>query len=75
MYISEDCSQPMKEEYLLTNKLEPTNEPYAIAKISGIKLCKGIIVNMVLNFYLLCQQIYMVKEIILTLNLLTYYQR
>ncbi len=36
-----DCSQPMKEEYLLTNKLEPTNEPYAIAKISGIKLCES----------------------------------
>ena len=32
--------QPMKEEYLLTGPLEPTNEPYAIAKISAIKLCK-----------------------------------
>ena len=31
--------QPMKEEYLLTNTLEPTNEPYAIAKIAGIKMC------------------------------------
>lgn len=31
--------QPMKEEYLLTGPLEPTNEPYAIAKIAGIKLC------------------------------------
>ncbi len=31
--------QPMKEEYLLTGELEPTNEPYAIAKIAGIKLC------------------------------------
>ena len=31
--------QPMKEEYLLTGLLEPTNEPYAIAKISGIKMC------------------------------------
>lgn len=31
--------QPMKEEYLLTGLLEPTNEPYAIAKIAGIKLC------------------------------------
>ena len=31
--------QPMKEEYLLTGKLEPTNEPYAIAKIAGIKMC------------------------------------
>lgn len=32
--------QPMKEEYLLTDSLEPTNEPYAIAKISAIKLCR-----------------------------------
>ena len=31
--------QPMKEEYLLTGLLEPTNEPYAIAKIAGIKMC------------------------------------
>ena len=33
--------QPMKEEYLLTGILEPTNEPYAIAKISGIKMCQA----------------------------------
>lgn len=33
--------QPLKEDYLLTNELEPTNEPYAIAKISGIKLCEA----------------------------------
>jgi GDP-L-fucose synthase len=33
--------QPMKEEYLLTGTLEPTNEPYAIAKIAGIKLCES----------------------------------
>lgn len=33
------CPQPMKEEYLLTGPLEPTNEAYAIAKISGIKMC------------------------------------
>lgn len=32
--------QPMKEEYLLTGVLEPTNEPYAVAKIAGIKLCR-----------------------------------
>ena len=36
-----NASQPMKEEELLTGKLEPTNEPYAIAKISGIKLCES----------------------------------
>ncbi|TWH45993.1 GDP-L-fucose synthase [Sporomusa sp. KB1] len=33
--------QPLKEEYLLTGELEPTNEPYAIAKIAGIKLCQS----------------------------------
>ncbi len=33
--------QPMKEEYLLTGELEPTNEAYAIAKISGIKMCEA----------------------------------
>lgn len=33
--------QPLKEEYLLTNTLEPTNEPYAIAKIAGIKMCEA----------------------------------
>jgi len=36
-----DCLQPIKEEYLLTGTLEPTNEPYAIAKIAGIKLCEN----------------------------------
>jgi len=36
-----DCPQPIKEEYLLTGPLEQTNEPYAIAKIAGIKLCES----------------------------------
>lgn len=36
-----ECPQPMKEEYLLTGKLEPTNEGYAIAKIAGIKLLES----------------------------------
>lgn len=35
------CPQPMKEEHLLTGLLEPTNEPYAIAKIAGIKMCES----------------------------------
>lgn len=35
------CPQPMKEEYLLSGYLEPTNEPYAIAKITGIKMCEA----------------------------------
>ncbi len=36
-----DCKQPIKEEYLLTGPLEKTNEPYAVAKIAGIKLCES----------------------------------
>lgn len=36
-----DCAQPIKEEHLLTGPLEATNEPYAIAKIAGIKLCEN----------------------------------
>ena len=35
------CNQPIKEEYLLSGPLEPTNEAYAIAKIAGIKLCQS----------------------------------
>ena len=35
------CPQPMKEEYLLTGELEPTSEPYAVAKIAGIKMCQA----------------------------------
>lgn len=35
------CPQPIKEEYLLTSPLEPTNEPYALAKIAGIKMCQA----------------------------------
>lgn len=34
-----DCPQPIREDYLLTGPLEATNEPYAIAKIAGIKMC------------------------------------
>ncbi|HEB97235.1 MAG TPA: GDP-L-fucose synthase [Sedimenticola thiotaurini] len=36
-----DCPQPIREEYLLTGPLEATNEPYAVAKIAGIKLCEA----------------------------------
>jgi GDP-L-fucose synthase len=36
-----DCPQPIKEEYLLTGPLEPTNEWYAIAKIAGLKMCQA----------------------------------
>jgi GDP-L-fucose synthase len=47
MFLGSSCiypkfaEQPLKEEYLLTGELEPTNEPYAIAKITGIKLCEA----------------------------------
>jgi GDP-L-fucose synthase len=36
-----DCPQPIREEYLLTGPLEPTNSPYAIAKIAGIEMCRA----------------------------------
>ncbi len=36
-----NCKQPIQENYLLSGKLEPTNEPYAIAKIAGIKMCEN----------------------------------
>lgn len=47
MFLGSSCiypklaPQPLKEEYLLTGALEPTNEPYAIAKIAGIKMCEA----------------------------------
>ena len=37
-----DCPQPMKEKYILTGPLEPTNQPYAVAKISGIVTAQGL---------------------------------
>jgi len=46
MFLGSSCiypkfaQQPLKEEYLLTGELEQTNEPYAIAKIAGIKMCE-----------------------------------
>ena len=45
-----NCSQPMKEDYLLTDTLEYTNEPYAIAKISGIKMCESYNLQYGTNF-------------------------
>jgi len=47
MFLASSCiypklaPQPIKESYLLTGELEPTNEPYAIAKIAGVKLCEN----------------------------------
>lgn len=43
--------QPLKEEYLLTSALEPTNEPYAIAKIAGLKLCENYTRQYGCNFF------------------------
>ena len=45
-----NCPQPMKEEYLLTDELEYTNEPYAIAKIAGIKMCESYNIQYKTNF-------------------------
>ena len=45
-----NCPQPIKEEYLLTNELEYTNEPYAIAKIAGIKMCESYNIQYGTNF-------------------------
>ncbi len=45
-----ECPQPMKEEYLLTGPLEYTNEPYAIAKIAGIKMCESYNLQYSTNF-------------------------
>ena len=45
-----ECPQPMKEEYLLTSALEYTNEPYAIAKIAGIKMCESYNIQYGTNF-------------------------
>ncbi|MBA7579345.1 GDP-L-fucose synthase [subsurface metagenome] len=45
-----ECMQPIKEEYLLTDFLEYTNEPYAIAKIAGIKLCESYNLQYKTNF-------------------------
>ncbi len=44
------CPQPIKEEYLLTGLLEPTNEPYAIAKIAGLKMCEAFRLQYGCNF-------------------------
>lgn len=56
MFLGSSCiypklaPQPLKEEYLLTGILEPTNEPYAIAKIAGIKMCDAYRMQYGCNF-------------------------
>lgn len=56
MFLGSSCiypkhaPQPLKEEYLLTGLLEPTNEPYAIAKIAGIRMCEAYRAQYACNF-------------------------
>jgi GDP-L-fucose synthase len=45
-----NCSQPIREEFLLTGELEFTNEPYAVAKIAGIKMCESYNIQYGTNF-------------------------
>lgn len=45
-----NCKQPIKESFLLSGQLEPTNEPYAVAKIAGIKLCQSYNFQYGLNY-------------------------
>ena len=45
-----DCKQPMKEKYIMTGKLEETNDAYAIAKIAGISMCENYSKNYHLNY-------------------------
>ena len=45
-----DCKQPIKEKYLLSGPLEKTNEPYAVAKISGVKMCESYNFQYKLNY-------------------------
>lgn len=45
-----ECPQPIKEEYLLTGELEYTNEPYALAKIAGLKMCESFSVQYGMNY-------------------------
>ncbi|MCD6199524.1 MAG: GDP-L-fucose synthase [Deltaproteobacteria bacterium] len=46
-----ECPQPIREEYLLTGPLESTNEPYAVAKIAGLKLCQAYARQHGCNFF------------------------
>jgi len=63
-----EAPQPMPEDCLLTSPLEYTNEPYAIAKIAGIKCVKAITFNTALIIFLLCPPISMDLTIISTLR-------
>ena len=69
------CKQPMKEEYLLSGKLETTNEPYAIAKIHGMKMCENYNKQYKTNYFSIMHQVYMAQMIIMILKTLMLYPR
>ena len=60
-----NCKQPMKEEFLLDGKFEPTNEPYALAKMHGIKMCESYNYQYKTNYISLFLQVYMARMIII----------
>ena len=60
-----NCKQPIKEDYLLTGPLEPTNDAYAIAKIAASKCAKVITSNITQILNVSCQQIHLVRMIIM----------
>jgi GDP-L-fucose synthase len=69
---SKVAPQPLKEEYLLSGYLEPTNQPYAIAKLQGLSFVIPIEHSMVVILYLQCLQIYMAQMTTITKKIHTY---
>ena len=57
--------QPIKEKYLLSDYLEKTNEPYAIAKIAGLKMCENYNNQYKVNYKTLCHAMHMARMIIM----------
>ncbi len=68
------CPKPMKEEHLMTGPLEPTNSPYAIAKISSIEMCWSYNRQYNTNFIPIMPTIYMGRMIILILRRLMFFR-
>ena len=64
MFIPKKVEFQLRKDYLLSGELEKTNEPYAIAKIAGIKMCESYNKQYKRNYISLCQQIHLVVEII-----------
>ena len=67
-----DCPQPIREEFLLTGPLESTNEWYAVAKITGIQLCRALKKQYSLDAISLCQLISTDPEIIIILQIVMF---